>query len=179
MEQSQIWMLLAALLGSAFFVQTLRLDGGRLLEKRRSRVRSRRAQRGERDAEKLLRRRGYKILGRQVRTTWAPRMDGEPLEVELRADLMVSRRRRRYVAEVKTGLDRTTVRSSSTRRQLLEYRHAFECDGLLLVDPERGRVHEVAFPGADDIRPRRATSLTLALVSAAVGAMLASWLLTG
>ena len=95
----------------------------------------------------------------------------------MRADLIVSRAGRRYVAEVKTGAVAPDVRHAPTRRQLLEYQHAYRADGVLLVAPEAGTVREVLFPGA------RAGERSLGLVGfvagAALGAAVAFTLLAG
>jgi hypothetical protein len=88
---------------------------------------------------------GFEILGRQVRTSFVMAVDGEPLEVELRADYVVGIDGRRYVAEVKSGRLAPRIERAATRRQLLEYRFAFDVDGVLLVDAETSRVSEITF----------------------------------
>ena len=70
------------------------------------------------------------------------------------------------MAEVKTGRLAPRLETSATRRQLLEYRVAFDVDGVLLVDVDAGRVHSLEFPphspgGADE--PRVGWLLWLAL----------------
>ena len=62
-----------------------------------------------------------------------------------RADLLVEARSRsgflrgqRFVAEVKTGERAIDPTHPATRRQLMEYLHVFEVDGVLLVDREAG-----------------------------------------
>jgi len=107
------------------------------------------ARRAEDRAEVLLRRAGYRIEGRQVTARWYLFVDGEPIPVSCRADLVVLRRGRRFVAEVKSGLEASDPTLPSTRRQLLEYQLAFQSHGLLLVDMARGRVREVGFPSPD------------------------------
>jgi hypothetical protein len=52
----------------------------------------------------------------------------------------------RYVAEVKTGAFAPRLETAATRRQLLEYRIAFDVDGVLLVDADAERVRLVEFP---------------------------------
>jgi hypothetical protein len=79
---------------------------------------------------------------------WAPRLDGEPMELELRADYLVEAAGERLVAEVKTGDAAPRLDTAATRRQLLEYSIAFAVDGVLLVCPEAGAIHRVEFPGA-------------------------------
>jgi hypothetical protein len=49
------------------------------------------------------------------------------------------------VAEVKTGEVAPRLSTAATRRQLLEYRVAFDVDGVLLVCPERGTIQRVDF----------------------------------
>lgn len=113
---------------------------------RASRRRNALAQRGEEAALRLLEAEGYEILDRQVPAFWTMVVDGEPVDVHVRADFWVARGERRYVAEVKTGRAAPDPTLPATRRQLLEYQIAFEPDGLLLVDAEEGRVVEIELP---------------------------------
>jgi Holliday junction resolvase-like predicted endonuclease len=112
----------------------------------RAHRRSDRSIAGEIEAERLLERRGYRILARQPGLEWGIACDGEDLPVELRADLLVERRGRRYVAEVKTGVSAPLLTNAATRRQLLEYCVAYEVESVLLVDVEEQRVREISFP---------------------------------
>jgi hypothetical protein len=121
---------------------------------RASRARVRRALDGEQDAESLLAALGYRVRDRQVRALGWMEIDGESVEFEVRADLLVEvagdgpglPRGAVLVAEVKTGARATDPAHPATRRQLLEYQRVFQPDGLLLVDVEAGQVVEVAFP---------------------------------
>ena len=118
-------------------VQTTRL-WWRTASKRWSFARRReRGREGEIEAEALLERAGYQILGRQVRRVARYRVDGELHEATVVADLRVIRRGKVYVAEVKTGAKAPDPMHRGTRRQLLEYAHAFDVEGLLLVDADR------------------------------------------
>jgi hypothetical protein len=138
------WTLVAILAGAvAVLVLLLWLRGGR--DGRQSRRRQRRADRGEARAERLLRRQGYRIEERQASVHWTMEVDGEPVEVEARADLLVRRKGRLYVAEVKTGTRATDPCHPRTRRQLLEYALVYDVDGVLLVDMEAKEVFEVGF----------------------------------
>ena len=107
--------------------------------------RGRRAVDGETRAAPLLARAGYAIVARQARITWTPLLDDEPHPIELRADYLVERGGRRFVAEVKTGDVAPSLDTAATRRQLLEYLVAFGVDGVLLVCVERGAIHRVDF----------------------------------
>ena len=112
-----------------------------------------RARRGESRAGEFLRARGYDVIAAQSVGGYAVSVDGEEVEVMLRADYLVARDGLRYVAEVKTGARAPHLRTPATRRQLLEYGVAFDVDGILLVDAEEWRIHEIRFPA-----PRRPTA---------------------
>jgi hypothetical protein len=115
-----------------------------------------RGQRGEKQAERLLKSLGYRIRGRQVPGNYALEVDGLPERVQLSADLLVERDGTEWVAEVKTGRHAPRVSYAETRRQMLEYQLAFKVPGVLLVDIEEERVREVRFPLAEPSpqRPR-------------------------
>jgi hypothetical protein len=121
------------------------------------------ARAGERRAADLLERHGYRIEARELETKYAVRVGDEDRVVLLRADYVVSRAARRYVAEVKTGAA-ADVGCAPTRRQLIEYEHAFACDGVLLVDPERDRIDR----GHCRFRPERRFA-RVALLAFALG----------
>ncbi len=135
--------------------------------------RARRGLKGERVAEKLLKRRGFHVLDRQVAASYEALVDGEVKTVSLTADLLVARAGRRWVAEVKTGPDAPRFEHSDTRRQLLEYQLAFGGDAILLVDPERESIREVRFP----LHPSRSGGrMATFLIGAALSGLSAWWL---
>ena len=110
-----------------------------------SRARNSRAMVGELEAESLLETLGYRIVDRQVREWSHVWLDGEILDFEVRADLLVERDDDQYVAEVKTGTLAPDPGYPPTRRQLREYARVFDDCGILLVDVEAGTVTEVSF----------------------------------
>jgi hypothetical protein len=136
-----------AVLAAALLLAVILLRRARGRIRRGNLRRGARAARAEGDAELLLHRAGYRVVDRQLSGTWTLRVDGEDREVSVRADLIVRRRRRLYVAEVKTGRSAPRPDLPETRRQLLEYLLAFDVAGVLLVDMEAGSVHAVEFPG--------------------------------
>ena len=111
-----------------------------------------RAVAGELAAEDMLAERGFAILDRQAGMVWSIECDGEPHLVELRADLVVERDGRRYVAEVKTGVSAPLLTNAATRRQLLEYCIAYDVDSVLLVDVEAQAVREITFRFSESSR---------------------------
>lgn len=118
----------------------------RYLRGLRSRNRNRVAGRGEQTAESILARNGFRVVERQATAAWSMTVDGVEIPVEVRVDLLVSRRGRRYVAEVKTGDRAPDPRHPPTRRQLLEYALVFDAREVLLVDVPAGDVRAIGFP---------------------------------
>ncbi len=144
MEPLHLLLLLLAVLSAILAVAWSRASTA---TRRANRVRSSHARRGEARAERLLADLGYEVVDRQVAGAWTLQVDGEPVEAGVRADLLVRRRGRTFIAEVKTGRQVTDPRFPATRRQLLEYALVFEPDGVLLVDVDAGQVRQVEFPG--------------------------------
>ena len=88
----------------------------------------------------------------------------------LEADLLLSRRGRRYIADVKFGRLAAALDHGPTRRQLLEYALAYDVEGVLLVDMGSERIHEVKFGVLDrTMAPRFGWSSALA--AAGIGAV--------
>ncbi len=146
MQSASVYLVVAlCVLAFALALATWR-SWSRWRASRRARRRAARAQRGEHNAEALLESLGYEIEDRQASLVWTIACDGVDHEVLLRADLLVERDGLRYVAEVKTGQVAPRLTNAATRRQLLEYRVAYDVDGVLLVDVESGSVAEVEFP---------------------------------
>lgn len=138
------WLLVAAL-ALVLVVIALRAHWRRWRASAKARRRARIALAGERAAIGLLESEGYEVEAVQPRLAYTISIDGAPVAIELRADLLVRRGNRRFVADVKTGDRASQITTAATRRQLLEYHVAYDVDGVLLVDMARARVHVVAF----------------------------------
>ena len=117
---------------------------------RRLKRRFRRARKGEVRAERVLRRANLEPLEEQVCREWSVWVNGEEEVIRLYADWIVEDGDQRYVVEVKTGRQAPSIRNASTRRQLLEYRCAFEVDGVILLDMESEEILVVEFPTFGD-----------------------------
>ncbi len=96
-------------------------------------------------AAKLLKKSGYTILREQASLTWRVLLQDKWVPVEMRADYLVSKSGKRFIAEVKSGKSAPRIETASTRRQLLEYRLAYNVDGVLLVDMEAEKILDVEF----------------------------------
>jgi hypothetical protein len=143
------------------------------LRRRRIVGRLMRARKGESRARALLEARGYSVIGAQFACSYTLAIDGEDLVVPLRADYLVTRDGRRYVAEVKTGTYAPHLRTPATRRQLLEYRIAFDVDGVLLVDAEQERIHLVQFPFPEPRATERVSPVGWIAIAVSVAVLLA------
>ncbi len=99
----------------------------------------------EAKGERLLRRYGFHIEALQEPLEGRVIVGGKPITYQLRPDALVSRKGRRYVAEIKTGSVAGNPLSKETRRQLLEYQFFSERDSLLFVNADEGTLTEVRF----------------------------------
>lgn len=142
-----LWLALGVLLG-VFILRSWR----RWRERRARQAVARRAQKGESEAEKLLAQRGYTVLEAQVRRPVSMTVDGERTESFIKADFLVRRAGRVYLAEVKTG-KQANVHLPNVRRQLFEYQNIFQTDGILFIDMNKYDIIEVAFDDAAGAAP--------------------------
>lgn len=167
------WLALFALIALA--LSLLQRAWQRWSARRRVQRRMQRARVAEASAGQWLRERGYSVAAAQVAGSYALCVDGEDVTIQVRADYVVERDGARYVAEVKSGQTAPSLQTRATRRQLLEYRMAFDVDGVLLVDAETERVHEVSFPISwpRALPQARWPWALIALLFAGLGALLA------
>jgi len=107
-------------------------------------IRRRRGLRAECQAEHILQAAGYRIESQRPRIQSHVLIDGHRHTSALHGDLVVSKGRRTFLVEVKSGQYASATRES-TRRQLLEYWLNSSYDGLMLVDSRSGTIHQVDF----------------------------------
>ncbi len=105
---------------------------------------SERAKIGESEAATLLQKQGYRILEEQARMPVEMMIGGERYESFIKADFIVEKNHKRYLAEVKTG-KQANPRLPNVRRQLFEYQNLFETDGILFIDMNNYDIIEVSF----------------------------------
>ena len=99
----------------------------------------------ERSAEELLKEKGYELQEVQKESKLAMWVNGKQFSYRVRPDGFVTKEGKRYLVEIKTGKVATDPKHSATRRQLLEYYHGFDVEGVLLVDAEVEEVHHISF----------------------------------
>ena len=103
------------------------------------------SQASQEEAEALLKKRGFKIIGKQKRADIITYIDGKPNLGFIQADFLVEKEGKKYVAEVKAGELVSNPLEPSTRRQLLEYKFAYKPYGILLVNMLDKTIHKIDF----------------------------------
>lgn len=103
------------------------------------------AKEGEVSAESLLKQKGYDLTVTQKSAKLSMWVNGEKYSYLVRPDAFAEKEGKRYIVEIKTGSLAIDPKKSATRRQLLEYYHGFDVDGLLLIDAEQHEVHDIYF----------------------------------
>lgn len=127
-------------------VQSVRLYWLRTAAGRRMKAHRSLGAKGERRARGLLEAHGYEITGEQVGGSYEIFVDDKTCPVRLRADFVVKKGGKTYVAEVKAGVESVKISGRTTRRQLLEYLFAFDVNGVLLVNMQQKRIFAIGFP---------------------------------
>ncbi|WP_422443882.1 hypothetical protein [Thermoanaerobacterium sp. DL9XJH110] len=129
-----------AVLGAACTVVILNL-----LRKAKLKRKIRKAKKSEIRAAKLLEKQGFEVIDLQKEVSYILLVDGRPYKASVKADFIVKKGNKIYVAEVKTGEKAPSPRFPATRRQLLEYYMVYRPDGLLLVDMENEEIKKVEY----------------------------------
>lgn len=117
----------------------------RSLKRRSIRVRFKKGKKLETKASAVLKRKGYKVLQTQVPVVHHFKVNGQDTSVQLYADYLVMKKKKKYLVEVKSGLKVNSVFHKDTRRQLLEYHVSNPHDGLLFLDMTNNDLHVVEF----------------------------------
>lgn len=99
----------------------------------------------EKDAESLLRKAGFGILGKGLKETIITNVDGKDHFGYLEADYTVRKNRKTYVVVVRVGEESADPAEPGLRRKLLEFKRVFSPDGILILDLNNGGIHEVGF----------------------------------
>lgn len=139
MEFSQyiiLWSCLGALI---FYCTTKYIHRWKL--KKRMQI----AKKGELKAIKFLEKNGYEVLDTQKQSQYIITVNDKSHRVTVKADAIVKKGNKIYIAEVKTGEKAPSPQLTATRRQLLEYYMVYKPDGILLVDMEKQIIKRVGY----------------------------------
>ena len=104
----------------------------------------RKGKKAEKEAIKLLKKNGYKIESFQTTAKGKLFQDDETVNFYVRADLIVSKDKKKFIAEVKSG-KAASIEEINTRRQLLEYSKVFNNKNLILIDTEKNKIKKIEF----------------------------------
>ncbi|NQT30370.1 MAG: hypothetical protein HQ596_07345 [Candidatus Saganbacteria bacterium] len=99
----------------------------------------------DKDAETLLKKQGYQILSKRQRETVITKINGKDHFGFVEADYLVRKGRKSYVVMVHFSEGDADPNEQTTRRRLLEYDNVFSAEGLLVLDVNRGEIHDVSF----------------------------------
>lgn len=99
----------------------------------------------EKEAENLLRKAGYQILGKKQKETIITIIDGKEHFGYVETDYLARKNRRKYAVLVHVGEGSPDPNEPTQRRRILELHRVFSRDGVLVLDPNQGRVHSVDF----------------------------------
>lgn len=116
-------------------------------------------------AAKLLREEGYRIQARAAVKYIDFAIEGKTQRQKVKADLVVRRGLKKYVAEV-NAKEAGSVRNADIRRRILEYQIAFAPSGIMTVDMDRERVKIITIGNR-----RRLTQVVAAGAVASLGAL--------
>jgi len=107
--------------------------------------RMKKARKGELKAIELLQHNGYEVLDTQRQMQYNMIVDNKKYLISVKADMIVKKGKKMYIAEVKTGEKAPSANLSATRRQLLEYYMVYKPDGIILVDMEKQLLKKVEY----------------------------------
>ncbi|MDK2901428.1 hypothetical protein H0A61_02448 [Koleobacter methoxysyntrophicus] len=139
------FLIIGCIVGAIFITLMKKWFNRRIIIKRIEK-----AKRGEKDAIKLLKAQGFKILNVQERKPLTTYINGKPYTNYVQVDIIAEKRKKKYIAEVKTGTRAVQTTNPNTRRQLLEYYLVYKPEGILLLDMSNKKINEVHF---DIIKP--------------------------
>ena len=147
-------------------VTSFRLWYNNFSKKKQQKRRFKRGLKLEQKAARFLISKGFKIIGEQVAYEHAYYVDHEEVISTINIDYLVEKGEKLFVVEVKSGKSAISIKNRSTRRQLLEYAVAIDCDGVYLLDMENRNLQliEFQFPNVS-VSPKTNNSLLLTLVS--------------
>ena len=104
----------------------------------------RKGKKAEQKAIKLLKKNGYKIESFQTTAKGKFLQDNKTVSFLIRADLIVSKDKKKFIGEVKSG-KAASIEEINTRRQLLEYSKVFNNKNLILIDTEKNKIKKIQF----------------------------------
>lgn len=113
--------------------------------KRQQKKRFKRGLKLEQKAARFLVSKGFSVIGEQVEYRHSYLVNKEEAVSIINIDYLVEKSNEVFVVEVKSGKSAISIKNRGTRRQLLEYAVAIECDGVYLLDMENKDLQLIEF----------------------------------
>lgn len=115
------------------------------LRTKRLKQRFSKSRQAEKEAEKILRKKGYVIIEVQKCKPLLITIGDKIHRYLVRIDYLVRKRGKVYVVEVKSGEKIPYITNRETRRQMLEYYLAYQPSGIILLNMKNKSISEVKF----------------------------------
>jgi len=115
------------------------------IRKLKLKKRIQKAKRREYEAISFVEKNGFDVVSLQKDAFYTLFIDNKPYKVKVKADMIVKKGNKIYVAEVKTGDMATSPKYVDTRRQLLEYYMVYRPSGLILIDMEKQKIRTIEY----------------------------------
>ncbi len=131
-----------------FFITFLYLKGKykQFLINKKIRQQLKRGFEKENLAKKFLENHGYKIMSHNEEFSYYLTENSEKKKITIETDYIVYKNNKKYIVEVKSGIDSPKITNRNTRRQILEYYMFIKNDGVLLLNMETEQISEIIFP---------------------------------
>jgi len=115
------------------------------LRAKRLKQRFSKSRKAEKEAEKILRKKGYTVIDVQKCKPLLITIGDKIHRYLVRIDYLVRKRGKVYVVEVKSGEKIPYITNRETRRQMLEYYLAYQPSGIILLNMKNKSISEVKF----------------------------------
>ena len=132
-----------------FYIKISNWSRAKKLRKRFSKSRQ-----AEKEAEKILRKKGYAIIDAQKSKPLLITIGDKIHRYLVRIDYLARKRGKVYVVEVKSGEKIPYITNRETRRQMLEYYLAYQPSGILLLNMKNKSISEVKFQFESTVRQK-------------------------
>ena len=140
------WCSLGVLLWAGIFLGACGFYAAQQLWQRfRQHRRQENAQAMQERAAKILENLGFSLQPEYMRQNLRILQDGQPLDSPVRPELFVNKGGKSYVVNIKERQALQQLSDPHTRQQLLEYYVTYKPNGILLMDMENRRIHDIRF----------------------------------
>lgn len=133
------------IIGGGIICLFLYIKTSNWLRTKRLKQRFSKSRQAEKEAEKILRKKGYVIIEVQKCKPLLITIGDKIHRYLVRIDYLVRKRGKVYVVEVKSGEKIPYITNRETRRQMLEYYLAYQPSGIILLNMKNKSISEVKF----------------------------------